>query len=79
MHIVNFVHLDKVLKKHENYIAKQSGLSAKISILELLEYQRNQFFEVFVVFENLWSAKLSNVVWYFLHTFGKNVSLVGNV
>ena len=53
MHIVNFVHLDKVLKKHENYIAKQSGLSAKISILELLENQRNQFFEVFVVFENL--------------------------
>jgi len=62
MHVVNFVYLDQIFKKHEDQIAEQAGLSTKIRVLELGEYLGDQSFKVLVMDKNIFSGQRSHVV-----------------
>ena len=62
MHIVHFVNFYQVLEKHEDYVAKKSGLSAEVSILELFKYECHELVEILSMSQNLRSSQCSHVV-----------------
>ena len=57
MHIVDFINLNQILKKHEDQITKQSSLTAVISIDKLAENLGHQLFKVISVLQDLRSAE----------------------
>ena len=77
--VVNFVYFDQILKKHENDIAEQTGLSAEVSVRELFEYQHHKLIEVVTMLQNLRCAQRSHVIGNLLHTFSQYVSFVSDV
>ena len=79
MHVVHFVYFNQVFEQHENNIAEQTSLPAKVCILELLENKYHQLIIVFSVFNHLWGAEGPYIIGNLLHTFSKDVGFVGDV